>query len=54
MSVLIQVFASQLANETWDLVKNGDIVIKKAKRRRAVAAAGGDINGAAGGGSGKT
>ena len=53
MSVLIQVFASQLANETWDLV-NGDIVIKKAKRRRAVAAAGGDINGAAGGGSGKT
>ena len=40
-------FASQLANETWDSI-NGVIKIEKAERRRAGTAAGGDIDDAAG------
>jgi uncharacterized membrane protein YdjX (TVP38/TMEM64 family) len=42
MSVLIGIFASQLANETWDSI-NEEIDIEKAERRRA-AMMDGDVN----------
>ena len=48
-SVLIRVFASQLANETWNLI-NGEIEIEKAERSRAAAVVGGDSDDTAGGG----